>query len=155
MAFAALLLFLLTQRSRYCRWIVDLVQLSSCSGICPGVPAKTVLGYTANPLETTGLDVPSRRNWSTCATCVTCRCYLMFPVATKTAAKRKTREKSARIGREQWSVATTCKTTSFFRGCLVLASTVNLSPLLFAPKQLKWIHNGLCSLMGETNISEI
>lgn len=92
LAFAALLLFLLTQRSRYCRWIVDLVQLSSCSGICPGVPAKTVLGYTANPLETTGLDVPPRRNWSTCATCVTCRCYLMFPVATKTAAKRKTRK---------------------------------------------------------------
>ena len=121
-ALSVLLLFLLTQRSRYwsCCWVDALLKIP-CPALLVLWPVswyllqalETELGDTANLFVPARMDV-SWRSWTTCATWLGCRYRLELPLGYK-----DTREESVRKDKDL-SVASTCKTISFWGVVLLL-----------------------------------
>lgn len=83
--------------------------------------SETVLEDTANPLAKAPIDVPSWKNWNTCATSVGSRYHLKLAAVTLILAKHKTSERIFRKDKEgKLSAASTCETIAF-HGCLIVA----------------------------------
>lgn len=144
-ALAMLLLFLLTQSSRYCSccgWSPSTALYSSSLvmvHLLVSPPCSWVCAEKAN----LHMDVPTKRSWTTCATWMGCRCSLMLAVVTRTLGKRKTGEESVRKDQHVQNVLGVV---------LLLALQCTYCHFHFASKQMKMINNCFCVVTGWIDI---
>ena len=79
----------------------------------------------------------------------------MVPIVTLKLAEHNTREKSVRKDKE---IVTVCghhmQKHSLLGDCLAAASPLHPLSLSLAPKQVKLIHNHLCFLNGQIDITD-